>query len=179
MIPFQLLFYPPSLFKQHPVRHWRDVTLWLKWGIIVAIGSILLKVALLETPEKTSYLFNFLTYLARENDAITMGYTLKFGLFFLIEVFLTVMVWLIRSACLFISYNIIDASFTEGPIAMSIAGASLVNGLWILIPGIAGTIIAMLHGILLIAYLTSNINRLDLTQSLAVSILPGIIPFII
>lgn len=180
MVPFQLLFYPPILFRRYPVRQWRDVTIWLKWGILIALSSVLVSVAMLESPENSSYIFQLLNYLGEQNDAITLNFPIKFGLFFLVEVFLIVFVWLLRAAFIFGAYNFVDdATFTEGNFALSIAGASLVNGIWILVPGLAGTIFGSLHGILLIAYLVSQVNRMSFGTAIAVAILPGIIPFII
>lgn len=179
MIPFQLLFYPPTIFRNYPVRQWREVTLWLKWGIMIGLGSVLVKVALLSSPENSSYIFQLLNYLGEQNDAITLNFPVKFGLFFLVEVFLIVILWLLRSALIAAAYNILDAPFTEGPFAMSIAGASLVSGIWMLLPGLTGTVLTALHGIILIAYLTSQVNRLSLGQSLGVGVLPGLIPFLI
>lgn len=180
MIPFQLLFYPPTIFRRYPVRQWREVTLWLKWGILIALSSILVSVAMLESPEDSSYIFQLLNYLGEQNDAITLSFPVKFGLFFLVEVFLIMLVWLVRSTFIFVAYQIIDtATFTEGYFALSIAGASLVNGIWVLVPGLAGTVLGTLHGIVLITYLVSQINRVSPATALAIAILPGVFPFII
>lgn len=180
MIPFQLLFYPPTIFRRYPVRQWREVTLWLKWGILIALSAILLSVAMLESPGDSSYIFELLNYLGKENDAINLNFQVKFGLFFLVEVFLVVLVWLARSALIFAAYNVIEgATFTEGYFALSIAGASLVNGIWMLVPGIAGTVLGTAHGIILITYLVSQVNRVGIAKALAVAILPGAFPFLI
>lgn len=179
MIPFQLLFYPPTLFRRYPVRQWREVTLWLKWGILIALSSILVKIAMLESPADSSYIFQFLNYLGNQNDAITLSFPLKFGLFFLVEIFLVVINWLVRAGILTLAFNYVEVPFSEGNFALSIAGASLVSGVWMLLPGFVGVLFTAIHGVGLITYLNSQVNRLEITTGLAVSFLPGVVPFVI
>jgi hypothetical protein len=180
MIPFQLFFFPPVLIRRYPVRQWRDVTLWLKWGLLVALASVLLKVAMLESPAESSYIFSFLNYLSEQNDAISLTYLAKFGLFVLIEIFLVVLVWLLRAGLIVGAYQLLDVrTFNEGNFALSLAGASLITGVWMLLPGLAGTILTAVHTIALLTYLVSQVHRLSIVRSIMLSLLPGLVPFII
>lgn len=129
----------------------------------------------MDSPADYSYIFSLLDYLEAENDDLTLGFPLKFGLFFLVEIFMVVIVWLLRSILLIIGYRMIDGYLLNNNVAFSIAGASMVNGIWILIPG--GWTLSIFHGLLLISYLTSNIHRLSFFQAVALSLLPGLIPF--
>jgi hypothetical protein len=68
MLPVKLLFYPMSIVRTYPLRKWREVTLWLKWGFLFSIGAPLLRVLYSSSPESFSQIFRFLNYLAAEND---------------------------------------------------------------------------------------------------------------
>ncbi len=177
MLPLKLLFYPVSVIQTYPLRKWREVTLWLKWGLLVSIGSPLLRVSYSSSPESFSWIFGLLNYLASENDSLTLDFPVQFGLFFLLLIFLVLLNWMIRAGLIFILYQFIDGSFHEGPIALSLSGASLVNGIWLLVP--FGWYLSLIHGILLLAYLAGNVNRLDTPNAALVGVLCGGIPFIV
>lgn len=177
MLPVKLLFYPMSIVRTYPLRKWREVTLWLKWGLLFSIGAPLLRVLYSSSPESFSKIFRFLNYLAAENDSLTLNFPVKFGLFCLLLILVVVLTWLIRAGIIFLLYQFIDVTFDEGPIALSLAGASLVNGIWLLVP--FGWYLAPLHGMVLIAYLAGNVNRIDLPQAILVGILAGWIPFFV
>lgn len=177
MLPLQLLFFPAAIFRSHPVRKWREVTLWLKWGLLFSIVPPLLRVSLMDSPETFSGTFSLLNYLAEENDALTLDFPVKFGLFFLALIFLVLMVWLIRSGLIYLCYRMMNVNFNEGRVAMSVAGASMVNGVWLILP--LGWYLAFLHGILLIAYLTVRVNRIGAGRGLIIGFLAGIVPFVL
>jgi uncharacterized membrane protein (DUF485 family) len=176
MLPLQLLFYPSALLSQNPVRKWREITLWLKWGLLITLVSTVIRVLYIQAPGEYSYVFQLLNFLAEQNDNLTLGFPIKFGLFFLLQIFLTVLVWLARAGLLFIGYQFFDGEFQEGSIALSVAGATMVNGIWLLIP--SGWYLAPIHCLLLMTYLTSRIHRLSFFEGFIISLLPSIIPFI-
>lgn len=177
MLPLKLLFYPASIIRSYPLRKWREVTLWLKWGLLISIGAPLLRVSYSSSPESFSWIFGFLNYLAAENDSLTLNFPIKFGLFFLLLIFLVILNWLIRAGVIFLLYQTLEGTFQEGTIALSLAGASLVNGIWILLP--LGWYLTPIHGVVLLAYLAGNVNRLDMSRATLVGLLAGGIPFIL
>jgi hypothetical protein len=84
---------------------------------------------------------------------------------------------MIRAVNIYLLYQSLDGTFNEGSIALSLAGASLVNGIWLLVP--FGWYLAPIHGIVLVFYLAGNVNRFDPFQAILVGVLAGGFPFII
>lgn len=177
MIPINLLLNPPGVVRNYPIREWRDVTLWLKWGIILSLVYVMTGVAMMKSPEDGSWIFQVIHFLEEYNDAITIPFVVKFGLFFIIESILIVIVWLIKSCMIIAGYQLIDAEFTETNIALSIAGASMVTGIWWLIP--FGYVFMSLHSLLLMSYLLGQIHRLTLIQSILLAFFPAFVPYIV
>lgn len=177
MIPFFLFFYPPRLFEMYPVRQWRSITLWLKWGILFSLGGVMVHIAMLEDPADVSWIFGFLEYLARENDAITLGFFARFSLFFILESLVIIGTWLIKGLFIYLGYQILDPPFGEPNIAMSVAGGSMITNLWLIAPGI-GPYAALLHSFILIAIVVHHINRTGPWTSAGLAAVPSFIPLL-
>lgn len=174
MLPFNLLFRPPALMRDHPVRNWRDITLWLKWGLLLSIGVIMLRVGLHSDPASISYIFSALEWLNGYHDTISIPPPLQYALFFIIESLIVVLVWLIKSCMILMGYQLYeDIHFDETNIAFSLAGASLVTNLWLIIP--YGTWFSSLHGLVLVTYLATQIHRLTLPKAVLLG-LAGLVP---
>ncbi len=177
MIPFFLFFFPPRLFEMYPVRQWRSITLWLKWGILFSLGGIMVHIAMLPNPSESSWLFAFLEYLARENDAITLGFLARFSLFFILESLVIIATWLVKGVIIYLGYQILDPPFAETSVAMSVAGGSMVTNLWLIAPGI-GPYAAIIHSFILTAVLLHHINRTDRWTSSGLALIPSLIPLL-
>jgi len=177
MIPFFLFFFPPRLFEMYPVREWRSITLWLKWGILFSLGGVMVHIAMLASPEESSWIFAFLEYLARENDAIQLGLFARFSLFFIIETIVIIVTWLLKGMILYLGYQILDPPFAEPGIALSIAGGSMITNVWLIAPGI-GPYAAVLHSFVLIAVVVHHIHRTGNGTSAGLALIPSLIPLL-
>lgn len=176
MLPINLLFRPAALMRNHPVRDWRDITLWLKWGLLVSIGVIMASVGLSSDPASGSYIFSALEWLNGYHDTVSIPRPLQYALFFVIESLVVVLVWLMKSCVILIGYQLFDdIYFDETNIAFSLSGASMVTNLWLFIP--FGTVLACLHAFVLITYLATRIHRLSLPKAVLFG-LAGFIPVI-
>lgn len=174
MLPFNLLFRPGAVMRNHPVRDWRDITLWLKWGLFFSIGGVLLKAVLADNPASISYVFTWLEWLNEYHDTVSIPVPLQFALFFIIESLFVVLAWLIKSGMILLGYQLFDdIYFDETNIAFSLAGATMITNIWHILP--YGTIFACIHSFVLIAYFTGQIHRLSPPQSLLLAV-AGLVP---
>ncbi|MFB6357130.1 MAG: hypothetical protein ABEJ65_11525 [bacterium] len=177
MIPFYLLFYPPGIFKTYPVRNWREVTLFLKWGLLLSLFASIIRIIVSGSRTSISWIFWGIAQIVEYNDAIQgFPFILKMALFFIITGLIVVFVWLIKSLIIMGIYQVLgdDVVFTEPKIAMSIAAASMITNIWYMVP-IVGPYFACFHGAFLVGYLAVSINRLPLQIAIPVSIV-GLIP---
>lgn len=184
MLPFQLLFNPKAVFREYPVREWRHATLWLKWGLVIPLVSILIRVLPQTRPSDQSLIFGLIKYLQTNTAAVTLAPPVELALFFIILTMTLLATWISKSGLIYLSYQIVDPHFNEWKIATSIGAASMVNGIWWIIPLSRIPLVpalgfSYLHGIILTAYLISNVNRISFPKSFLISFIPGVIPFIV
>jgi len=175
MIPFNLLFKPPAIIRNCPARDWRKITLWLKWGLLFSIGTIMLKVLISSDPAEISYVFVGLEWLNDYHDTVTIPLPLQFALFFIFESLAVVIAWTLKGAWIVTFYRLLNEKlyFNEAVIAFSIAGASLVTNIWHLLP--YGTLLAGIHALILTTYLSSKVNRVSTGTAILIG-LSGLIP---
>lgn len=177
MIPFYLLFFPARVLEAYPIRYWRTITLWLKWGILFSLGGLMVHIATLDDPSSASFIFSMLEYLAEQNRAVSFPFLAQFGLFFIFEILIVLLTWVIKGSLIYLGYRMLRPRFGDPSVAMSVAGASMVTNIWLMIPFI-GFYAAMIHGTVLIAYLVDRVNRTDDWDALKVAIIPGFIPLL-
>lgn len=176
MIPFSLLFRPPAIIRNCPVRQWREITLWLKWGLFFSVATIMAKAILVSDPARISYVFSGLEWLNEYHDTLSIPLPLQYALFFIFETLFVVLAWAIKSLWIIFMYRVKEEIyFNETPIAFSIAGASLITNIWHIIP--YGTIFAGLHAFILITFISSRINRISIPTACLIG-LAGLIPVI-
>ncbi len=173
MVPFRILFNPVSISRSYPVREWRRVTVWLKWGLLLPFLAIIIRIFL--APGESSSILRLFAYFAEESE-FAIPPIVRYGLFMIMEGIILIVVWLARGGIIFMFYRLVSPSFSEGKIALSIAGASLITGIWYLIP--YGYFPAIIHCAALTSYLLVQINRTELKFTLPVSILAALIPLL-
>jgi hypothetical protein len=162
--------------RNHPVRDWRDITLWLKWGLLISVLTSFLKVWISADPTTASYVISGFDWLNNYHDTINIPLPLQYALFFIIETLSAVVLWLLKSLVLLLGYQLFEEiHFDETNIAFSLAGASMVTNVWHILP--YGTIIAALHAFVLIAYLGTQIHDIPLSRALVLGV-AGLLPFI-
>ncbi len=178
MIPIRLFFYPASLFNKYPVRVWRRVTLWLKWGLLIPYLAIILRLVI-DSPEEVSSIFSFISFAAEESE-LAIPFAVRFGLFMIIQGLIVILVWFIRGLLIYLYYRMSRVKFSEREMAFSIAAGGLVTGIWNLIPlgFFIPYVLTLLHCLFLTTYLIYRVNRTTLPQAFLGSLLPALIPLL-
>ncbi|MGM0381801.1 MAG: hypothetical protein ACQEP7_07410 [bacterium] len=175
MIPFRLMFNPASLFREYPRREWRRITLWLKWGLLFSFFGLFLKVLIVDDPAAVSSVMRFLKYLSAESETQIPRF-INFSLFAITKATYLVILWFLRGLIIFIGMKMIARSFVELPVALSIAGASMVAGFWYWLP--YGYWFYAIHSVFLISFLMVNINRTRYYKAGLIGFVSGILPLL-
>ncbi|GEM_PF-4916119 len=178
MILFRLYFYPASLFNKYPVRVWRRVTLWLKWGLLIPYLAIILRLVI-DSPEEVSSIFSFISFVAEESE-LAIPFAVQFGLFMVVQGAVLIFVWLLRGLLIYLYYRVSRVKFDEREMALSIAAAGLLTGIWNLLPFgfLIPYVLTLLHSLFLTTYLIFRVNRTTLPQAFLGSLLPALIPLL-
>lgn len=174
MLPFQLLFYPAAIFRNYPVRDWRRITVWLKWGLLIPFLAVILRLVFFE-PAEASSIIRLFQYFASESE-FAIPPAVRYGSFLIIEGVILLLAWLLRSGMIYLFYRLTSPSFDEGEIALSVGAASMVTGIWYLVP--YGYIIEFVHCLGLTSYLLVHINRINFPSAVPVAILPALVPLL-
>lgn len=177
MTVFDLLTRPNSIFQRYPIRHWRQVTLWLKWGLLISLLSIIVRVVIADSNTRASWIFGLLEYLNSLSEGIKLDIYAQMPLFFITVSISILVTWMLKSFILLVGYQLMDGVFLEGRVALSISAATLVTNLWYVIPYV-GMIAGTVHGCILMAILVLRINRLTMPGAMAMGILGGLIPVV-
>lgn len=177
MTVFDLLTRPNSIFQRYPIRHWRQVTLWLKWGLLISLLSIIIRVLLASSPTEVSFIFKLFEYLNSLSEGIKLDIYAQMPLFFITVSISILVTWILKSFILLVGYQLMDGVFEEGTVALSISAATLVTNIWYMFPYV-GMIIGTVHGCILMAVLVLRINRFPAPGAMAMGVLGGLIPII-
>ncbi len=174
MLAFKILFEPGSIFRSYPVREWRRITLWLKWGLIIPYFAIIIRIMI--SPEN-SLLLGYLFELAEDAAFPVFVYYI---LYLIIQGFLLTLVWLVRALFILFFYRLKQPSFGETGIACSLSAASLTTGIWYILPLSFFWVYlpATVHSIILTSYLIRQVNRVEKKSSIYAVILPSMVPII-